>query len=98
MLIILSYRSKMLRPLEIYTINCLISRKFGEILHECVPGIPVRAVVVDAESDVGGARDRQLARTTSLLVDIFKPDEIARRIVDVLADRQSFAAIRASAC
>jgi len=54
--------------------------------------------VVDAESDVGGARDRQLARTTSLLVDIFKPDEIARRIVDVLADRQSFAAIRASAC
>jgi glycosyltransferase involved in cell wall biosynthesis len=32
-----------------------------------------------------------------LLVDIFKPDEIARRVVDVLADRQAFASIRVNA-
>jgi glycosyltransferase involved in cell wall biosynthesis len=44
---------------------------------------PVEEVIRDGEN--------------GLLVDIFKPDEIARRVVDVLADRQAFASIRVNA-
>jgi len=44
---------------------------------------PVEEVIRDGEN--------------GLLVDIFKPDEIARRVVDVLADRQAFAPIRTNA-
>jgi glycosyltransferase involved in cell wall biosynthesis len=44
---------------------------------------PVEEVIRDGEN--------------GLLVDIFKPDEIARRVVDVLTDRQAFAAIKVNA-
>ena len=44
---------------------------------------PVEEVIRDGEN--------------GLLVDIFSPEEIARRVVEVLADRQAFAAIRVNA-
>jgi glycosyltransferase involved in cell wall biosynthesis len=44
---------------------------------------PVEEVIRDGEN--------------GLLVDIFKPDEIARQVVDVLTDRQAFAAIKVNA-
>jgi len=44
---------------------------------------PVEEVITDGEN--------------GLLVDIFDPQEIAQRVIDALADRQAFAAIRANA-
>jgi len=44
---------------------------------------PVEEVITDGEN--------------GLLVDIFDPQEIAQRVIDALADRQAFAAIRAKA-
>jgi glycosyltransferase involved in cell wall biosynthesis len=44
---------------------------------------PVEEVITDGEN--------------GLLVDIFNPQQISQRVIDVLADRQAFAAIRANA-
>ena len=44
---------------------------------------PVEEVICDGEN--------------GLLVDLFAPDQIAERVVQVLADRNAFAAIRANA-
>ena len=44
---------------------------------------PVEEVITDGEN--------------GLLVDIFEPQQIAQRVIDALADRQAFAAIRANA-